>query len=90
MTEIKQCTDEKLKDVHISIQSCKTLGMDKCLRCWNWSYIPYPLKLCNRCVEVLRNDYPDDYEEAKKENMRLYDEKFLNLNQKENNGTTKV
>lgn len=46
-------------DLHV--ETCKSLGMKKCPRCRIYSYSDLNYHyLCNRCMAVIVNDYPDD------------------------------
>jgi hypothetical protein len=48
-------------------------GQLVCVRCREYDWLTHN-GLCGRCVETLRSNYPDTYEEARQENIKLYDE----------------
>lgn len=45
----------------------------QCVRCREYDWLS-PNGLCGRCIEILRNDFPEIFEQAKQENMKLFDE----------------
>ena len=54
----------------------KKLGFIKCARCYEYKNIKYSVPLCDACAEFLKENFPEIYEEARLENIKLYDEKY--------------
>lgn len=65
-----------LKEAHEYKKHPHTDNPDKCLRCYEYKWIPYPLKLCNECRETLKENFPETYEQSKLKNMELYDKQL--------------
>ncbi len=61
-----------LKEAH-EIHKHPFSGADKCIRCYEYKKIPYLIKLCDTCMDILKTDYPEIYEETRQENIRLFD-----------------
>ena len=65
---------ELMRDAHEYRKSPHSDNPNRCERCREYVWINTPLKLCNKCQDQLKENYPEVYEQARLENMRLYDE----------------
>jgi hypothetical protein len=48
-------------------------GQLKCVRCWEYDWLS-PNGLCGRCIGLLRVNFPEMFEQARQENIKLFDE----------------
>ncbi|HNX03516.1 MAG TPA: hypothetical protein PLE33_08690 [Candidatus Cloacimonas sp.] len=62
-----------LRDAHEYKKHPHSDNPDKCIRCYEYKWIPYSLKLCDLCQEQLKESYPEVYEQSRLENIRRYD-----------------
>lgn len=65
-----------LKEAHEYKKHPHEDNPDKCIRCYEYKFIRYALKLCDKCQDELRINFPEKYEESRLENMRLFDEQL--------------